>query len=705
MSATRSLLSTVLLVSTVLSTTLVGHAQPTAPRTVPRLVPVSGVFQPSDGTAPAPVERVTFGIYADESGGSPLWQETQTLTIDESGRYSAMLGLTEPDGLPVEIFASGDARWLGIRVERPGEIEGARVRLTMVPYAIRAADADTLGGRPASAYMLAPRGEGDAGDPVTAAATGTSGLAPAAINPGLTNRVAKYVDNADSIAASQIEEDGDGVVGMTGGQGSGIAPGTGVLPARLNVRFSNADGRQTGLSLRNDNGSAGAYSGMQMYDHTGALGVFQGFNNNSKEYRINNVAPNGTISFRLGGVPRFTVRNDGDIDISTGTFRRSGTRLLYFPGAGNTGLGANALTANGSGIFNTAIGDGALAANTTGNQNVALGAGALLVNTTGINNVALGESALRSAVAANRNTAVGQSALNVATSSFNTAVGAFALDATTTGNSNTGVGDDALGANTNGYDNVALGRQALSANVSGIGNVAAGRIALWNNTSGLFNAAVGLAALASLTTGSNNVALGASSGTQNSTGSYNIYIGHNVLATSSDESRTIRIGDLELYVDATNQTRYKYDRFFTGGIYNGALTVGDRIPVYVSETGQLGYLASSRRYKEDIQDIGDVSANVMKLRPVSFRYRQDARHARQPVQYGLIAEEVADVYPELVMRSASGEIETVHYDLVNALLLNEVQKQHRELETQRATIDELTKRLAALERLLTTEKK
>ena len=102
------------------------------------------------------VETVTLSIYADQEGGAPLWQETQTIALDGQGRYALLLGATQADGIPAAVFGSGEAKWLGTVFERAGEVEGPRVRITSVPYALRASDADTLGGRPASDYLLAP---------------------------------------------------------------------------------------------------------------------------------------------------------------------------------------------------------------------------------------------------------------------------------------------------------------------------------------------------------------------------------------------------------------------------------------------------------------------------------------------------------------------------------------------------------------------
>src|SRR5438128_4206516 len=135
-------------------------AQQTAPAAtafapVPRLVWFSGTFQPADGQPPQSVETVTVAVYRDREGGEPMWQETQTVPIHAGGRYDILLGSTTSEGMPLDLFTAGEPRWIGVRFLRGGEIEQPRVHLASVPYAIKAADAETLGGKPASAYVLA----------------------------------------------------------------------------------------------------------------------------------------------------------------------------------------------------------------------------------------------------------------------------------------------------------------------------------------------------------------------------------------------------------------------------------------------------------------------------------------------------------------------------------------------------------------------
>ena len=137
-----------------LTATIVSAQQSSRSDAVPRVMHITGVVAPANGKSAGSVETITLAIYAEENGGTPLWEETQQVAIDANGRYTILLGATRPDGLPLDLFASGEARWLGRRFEGGGEREQARVLLASVPYALKAADTDTLAGRPASDYLL-----------------------------------------------------------------------------------------------------------------------------------------------------------------------------------------------------------------------------------------------------------------------------------------------------------------------------------------------------------------------------------------------------------------------------------------------------------------------------------------------------------------------------------------------------------------------
>ena len=278
---------------------------------VPPLVRVTSAFVPANGLPAAPVETVTLAIYAEETGGTPLWQETQYVAMDADGRYTVLLGATLTDGLPLDLFASGDARWLGRRFERPGEEEQARVRLVSVPYALKASDADTLGGRPPSAYLLADPGASAGAGATSAGAADKAmtsfGSVVPAVTAGTANFVGKFVTPVD-LGNSAIYDAG-GLVGVN----------TMTPFDAMHVSFTNTTGQMTGLAVQNMGSSAASYSGMLFYDQNGALGQFQGFNNSTHEYRINNIATSGSINFMIGSSSKFLVASNGNVGIGVTT--------------------------------------------------------------------------------------------------------------------------------------------------------------------------------------------------------------------------------------------------------------------------------------------------------------------------------------------------------------------------------------------------
>jgi len=279
-------------------------------------------------------------------------------------------------------------------------------------------------------------------------------------------------------------------------------------------------------------------------------------------------------------------------------------------------------------------------------------------------------------------------------SMFNFSAGLMALSSPSTGMYETAVGDFALALNQSGIENVAVGESALFLNSTGNNNVAVGYGALINNANGNNNTAVGSGALVGgqNTTGSFNTALGYNAGSALVTGSNNIYIANN----GGDETGVTRIGT------AGTQTTT-----FIAGIRGVTTGSSNAVPVVIDANGQLGTISSSRRFKEDIQDMGDASNGLMRLRPVTFRYQQPFDDGSKPVQYGLIAEEVADTYPDLVALSADGQVESVKYQLLDAMLINELQKQQttiaaqkEQIRAQEQQLHSLAERLAAVEAAL-----
>ena len=329
----------------------------------------------------------------------------------------------------------------------------------------------------------------------------------------------------------------------------------------------------------------------------------------------------------------------------------------------NVSAGFDANLGDG-GVENTAFGYFALEDNgCCGYYNSAFGYSALQNNTIGGYNTALGYSALWEVGDGSQNTAAGANAMFWSTGSNNTAVGYQTLAGkaeAATGSGNTAIGSFALYAYSTGSDNTASGYEALYANTAGYYNTADGVLALGKNTTGIENTASGLKALYSNTSGSNNIAEGFEAGYNLTTGSDNIDIGNQGVA---GDGSTIRIG--------TSQTST-----YIAGI-SGVKLTGNA--VYVTSKGQLGVLASSERFKTSIAPMGSSTTKLGQLRPVTFHLKTDPEGA---LQYGLIAEEVAKVYPELVIRDESGRIDGVRYEELAPMLLNEVQQQQRKMAEQ-----------------------
>jgi hypothetical protein len=313
------------------------------------------------------------------------------------------------------------------------------------------------------------------------------------------------------------------------------------------------------------------------------------------------------------------------------------------------------------------------------NENTAYGASALEANTSGQGNTAVGTFTLSNNTSGGLNTAIGAEALQNNVGIDNTATGVDALFANTTGGENTATGVTALWLNTMGSDNTATGEAALNSNTTGSGNTATGDDALGSNSTGSNNTATGVLALQD-TTGSSNIGIGNSAGSNLTTGDNNIDIGNNGFAS---DSTTIRIG-----------TQGTQTETHIAGIF-GSPGTKKACQVVVQSNAKLGCMASSARYKHDIRNMGTASDKLMKLRPVIFQYKEDSSGIRQ---YGLIAEEVEKVYPELVIDGSDGRAQTVAYQELPAMLLNEVQKERRQLAQKDAEIAAMRRQLAALQK-------
>ena len=318
-------------------------AQPAPP--AERVIRMNGALPEAAGQQVA----VHFALYDAESGGHQLWQETQTLSIDASGQFTAFLGATSLDGLPLEAFATGAPRWL--ETSRPGGSAAPRTLPAAVPHAVvaaTAANATTLAGRPASDFQLTATARRRSNGPALDA-TATGDLDAGSLNSGTVNYLGKFTNSVD-LGNSQLFD-----------TGFNIGLGTVSPLDKFHVQFTNSAGSQTGLAVQNLGNTTSSYSGMLFYDHTGALRQFQGYNNGTGEYRINNISPTGSINFMIGGTSRFKVATNGDVGVG----ETSPTYPLDVLHTGATGLRVR--SSSGYSVIDVDAADGDAALRFVGN--------------------------------------------------------------------------------------------------------------------------------------------------------------------------------------------------------------------------------------------------------------------------------------------------------------------------------------------------
>src|SRR5438477_2231958 len=417
-------------------------------------------------------------------------------------------------------------------------------------------------------------------------------------------------------------------------------------------------------------------------------------------YPNNNTAEGDSALLKLSSGADNTAIGSGTLFSNTTGNRNTaiGSAAIYssISASDNAATGCQALAVNSTGTYNTANGSRSLLFNQTGNNNSAMGYDALSSNSNGsdntavgyvalfnngfdgIDNTAVGSGALASNVSGGFNTAIGFQALLNSSASNNTAVGEQALAHNTSGTTNTATGIVALFKNTSGNQNTAYGAEALFSNTTGSNNTAGGLLALENNTAGHDHTGQGFQALKANTTGNNNIAVGSNAGGNLTTGSNNIDIG---APGNSAEANTIRIGKQ----GTQRQT-------FIAGI-SGVPVSGST--VVVNSTGKLVVATYSARFKQASKPIDKASEAILTLKPVSFRYKAEIDPEGIP-QFGLIAEEVEKVNPDLVGRDENGKLNTVRYEAVNAMLLNEFLKAHRDLQELKATVAEQRKQIETL---------
>jgi hypothetical protein len=589
--------------------------EPAVKTTVPRLITFNGVVQDRNARERG-VVGITFALYRDQRGGAPLWIENQNLQVNAEGRYTVLLGATQGDGLPIDLFASGEPRWLGI--QSPGEEEQPRVLLVSVPYALKAADADTIGGRPASSFVLADK----SADPKETAMTRADAAAPptfAVSGTGTTNRLTKWLDPFGTLGDSAVFESG-GKVGI----------GTTAPISSLNVVTNSsdyitlsayrADVVDKGFLVRSARGVQGAPLAVQNGNTLFNL-YAQGFD--GVDYSISGgvtMAVDGAVS--AGKVPglilfktadangtyaeRMRVNAAGDVGIGTSSpsaklevngsakvngqmqatyFVGDGSQLTNVPGSGS-GTAVN-LTCSQPCVSSPEIEDGTIVdADVSSSAAIApakiAGTAAIVgANTfTATQTISLGNLAISTGnlalpatispgsgvvtVAGNRflhglgtnNTFLGTNAGTFGNNGIgvnNTGSGAYSLSNIWTGSQNTANGAYSLLSNTTGQQNTAVGSQALQSNTTANFNTAVGFSALQNNTVGANNTATGVNALQFNTGGGGNTASGAEALLQNTTGSENTANGRSALGSNRTGTENTAIGSIALVSNSGNQ--------------------------------------------------------------------------------------------------------------------------------------------------------
>jgi hypothetical protein len=587
-------------------------AQSASSAVVPQLVSFSGKATDPQGKPIAGIAGVTFAIYNSQYDGNPLWTETQNVTADAKGNYTVQLGAATANGLPLDLFSSGEARWLGVRIN--GGEEQARVLLLSVPYALKAADAQTLGGLPASAFALAAApaapvasgGEPTAGktSSVLALVQGSPATSSDVTTTGGTVDAIPMFTTSTNIQNSLLTQTGTTAVNVGGklnlpalgtataskgfnsqpnnfvasaynsSSGAAVAQTFQLQAEAVNNDKSTASGTlnllygagtatpaETGLKISNK--GVITFATGQTFPGSG-VGTITGVTAGTD---LTGGGTSGTVTLNLDTtkVPLLAAANtftgnqtvNGNLSatgtVSGGSFEIGSNLFAYGSYAiGNAFLGFAGNTTT-TGTYNTASGYGALAVNTTGSSNTADGLEALYSNTTGYNNTGSGFETLLLNTTGLNNTASGAQALTSnTTGSYNNASGVGALFGNTTGNYNTASGYESLFYNSTGSNNTASGALALEFNTTGADNTASGVEALFNNTTGPYNTATGYQTLYSNSTANYNTASGTQAMYSTTTGEANLADGALALYSNTTGAGNTAVGANALYSNTTS---------------------------------------------------------------------------------------------------------------------------------------------------------
>jgi trimeric autotransporter adhesin len=679
MNCRRYSLAIFVLLSALVSSLLGQQTTTSSAAAVPQLVNFSGTAIDAKGNVVSGIMGITLSLYKEQYEGAPLWTETQNVTADVKGNYTVQLGASKSGELPLELFSTGEAHWLGVRIN--GDEEQPRVLLLSVPYALKAADAQTLGGFPASAFALA------------------SAANPSSANPAHTSVKMK--------SATIASVGGTGTADYIPLWTSSTALGNSALYQL---------GTKVGLNTKTP---------ATALDVTGKVNVSGGFDLGGKNFAFGSYSKFNAF---LGFAGNATMTGTGDtatgfevlLNNTTGSNNTaSGFEALLFntTGSENAAFGDDALQGNGSGSFNTGMGGHALQFNSTGTDNTGTGYQALYANSVGTDNTANGYHALYFNKAS-QNTAVGSQALyNNTSGSYSTTLGYQALFSNTTGVNNTASGYQALYSTTTAAFNTATGYQALYSNAAASANTAIGYQALFSNISGVASTAIGTDALY-YNTGSSNTATGFEALYGNTTGDHNTAMGSDALQDNTTGNENTAVGEGALHDNTTgsNLTCVGYECSVSSASLSNATALGAHAVIGQSNslvlggTGQWGVRVgigtaepsniltvgrglghpvsdswetySSRRWKTNIQTLPDALSKVERLRGVSYNLKDSGKH-----EIGVIAEEVGQVVPEVVSYEANGrDARGVDYSRLTALLIEAVKEQHKEISALRAQL-------------------